>query len=99
MDGISTVAKNGNIKISFTLDGLFGADGRTIAGSASEAFNVNYARGLPMVGDWRLGAAAGNGTAWEIATVGRAVRLGDREWSSIDWYWQGQKVDLANPFG
>ncbi|RSM52186.1 hypothetical protein DMB66_40425 [Actinoplanes sp. ATCC 53533] len=99
MEGISTVARSGNIRISFSLDGLFGAGGRTVAGSAEEAFSANYARGLPMVADWKLGAGRGNGTAWELATVGRAVRLGNRDWSSIDWFWQEQKVDLANPFG
>ncbi|WP_148113015.1 polymorphic toxin type 27 domain-containing protein, partial [Actinoplanes sp. ATCC 53533] len=56
MEGISTVARSGNIRISFSLDGLFGAGGRTVAGSAEEAFSANYARGLPMVADWKLGA-------------------------------------------
>lgn len=33
-DGVSAVAKNGNIRISFTLDGLFGPGGKAVAGSA-----------------------------------------------------------------
>lgn len=86
------------VLVSFTLDGLFGADGKP-ATSPGDAFDTNYARGVPMAGDWQTGAQSGNGTAWELATVGRAVRLGNRDWSSIDWYWRGKKHDLANPFG
>nr|MDT0657794.1 polymorphic toxin type 27 domain-containing protein [Micromonospora sp. DSM 115978] len=73
--------------------------GDAVTVSGSEAFQANYRRGMTMVGDWRLGAQSGNGTPWELATVGRAVRLGDRDWSSIDWYWQGARVELTNPFG
>jgi hypothetical protein len=97
MDGVSAAAKSRSTKISFTLDGLHGADGK-LATSAEEAFRVNYARGLPMAGNWELGASRGNGTAWELATVGRAVRLGNRDWSTIDWYFDGQKTSLENPF-
>ncbi|WP_371872172.1 polymorphic toxin type 27 domain-containing protein [Phytohabitans houttuyneae] len=77
MDGVSGAAKSRSTLISFTLDCLYGRDGETAATTPQEAFEVNYERGLPMAGDWRLGAGQGNGTAWELAAVGRTVRLGD----------------------
>jgi hypothetical protein len=99
MDGVGAAARKSTVKLSITLDGLFGADGKGLATSAQEALDANYARGKPMLGDWRMGAQAGNGTAWELANVGSAVKAGYREFEDIDWYWGGAKVDdLANPF-
>ncbi|MFB9335549.1 polymorphic toxin-type HINT domain-containing protein [Actinoplanes octamycinicus] len=97
MEGVSRVVRNGRIRLSITLDDLFGEDGRNPADSAQEAFEVNYARGSQM--DRVSGCMGGNQTAWEIGEVGKAVIFGHRDWESIDWYWGGGRVDVANPFG
>jgi hypothetical protein len=94
--GVIAAAKDNSTKISFTLDGLYGADGK-LAASAQDAFDVNLARGrLLSPEDALLG---GNGTAWELATVVRSTFLGEnpRAWTSIDWYWQGSIVKIINP--
>jgi hypothetical protein len=96
MEGVASVARNGEIKLSVTLDGLFGPDGRTLAASAQEALEVNYARGRGM--NEIVGRGRANGTAWELGQVGLAVRRGLREWDKIEWYWEGNRVTLVNPF-
>jgi hypothetical protein len=96
MEGVSSVARNGRIKLSIALDDLFDADGMNPAGTPQEAFEVSYARGSKMSRD--DGAISGNQTAWSLGQVGFAVRMTRRDWESIDWYWGGEKVYLANPF-
>ena len=90
MEGVEEAIGNGNTKISVTLNGIPG-------GSAGEKFAAAYRRGVPLQGDWRAASQSGNGTAWELAKLGNAVRFGRREWGGIDFYYGGEKVDLAEP--
>ncbi|MFE9438128.1 polymorphic toxin-type HINT domain-containing protein [Streptomyces sp. NPDC006602] len=40
-----------------------------------------------------------NGTAWEMSVVERQVRMGNRSWSSIQWYSGGRRIEgVVNPF-
>ncbi|WP_203823026.1 polymorphic toxin type 27 domain-containing protein [Paractinoplanes ferrugineus] len=88
-EGVEEAIGNENTKISVALDGIPG-------GSAVEKFAAAYRRGVPLQGDWRAAALSGNGTAWELAKLGNAVRFGRREWGGIDFY-HGRKIDLAEP--
>ncbi|MFJ8492024.1 polymorphic toxin type 27 domain-containing protein [Streptomyces sp. NPDC094038] len=79
--GVERAVANPNVELSVTLDGIQGAN------TADEALDALLARGETIkAGDWETVRSNGFGTAWEMVTLRRAVRLGDRNWSSIKWF-------------
>ncbi|MFG3047978.1 polymorphic toxin type 27 domain-containing protein [Streptomyces sp. NPDC048241] len=93
MVGVLEAVGNPEVKLSVSLDGVKDAT------SPAEALDKLVERGIPLMGaDWGPAAAAGNGTAWEMASLRSAMRMEKRQWSSVDWYWKGAKVtDMPVP--
>lgn len=98
MVGVDRALGTPGVNISVSLDGVDGAK------TADQALAMLVERGQPLVGDWRLGASGGNGTAWEMAILRLKVILGRRSWESVTWYWGGKDVtkemtkpEWANP--
>ncbi|MFD7162217.1 polymorphic toxin type 27 domain-containing protein [Streptomyces violascens] len=88
MVGVPEAIERAGVKLSVSLDGVAGAT------SPEQALNMLIERGKPLVGGgWEEAAKGGNGTAWEMATLRLKVILGKRTWSSVDWYWNGAKVE------
>lgn len=97
MNAVPDAANNPRVRITFSLDGLLDEEGNEFA-TAQEAFDKTLPRGRALAGaDWQRAQKSGNQTAWELGVVARAVILGRREWSSIEWYWGGEPVELNDP--
>ncbi|MFG3292630.1 ricin-type beta-trefoil lectin domain protein [Streptomyces sp. NPDC048179] len=97
MNAVPDAANNPRVRITFSLDGLLDEEGNEF-GTAQEAFDQTLPRGRALAGaDWQRAQKSGNQTAWELGVVARAVILGRREWSSIEWYWGGERVELNDP--
>ncbi|MFE2277489.1 polymorphic toxin type 27 domain-containing protein [Streptomyces sp. NPDC059454] len=78
--GVERAVSNPNVKITVSLDGVQGAE------NADDALRLLLARGEAIPNsDWGLIQSAGYGTAWEMIKLRTAVRLGDRNWRSIEW--------------
>ncbi|MFE0464684.1 ricin-type beta-trefoil lectin domain protein [Kitasatospora sp. NPDC058965] len=109
MEAVEAAAGNPRIKISFALDGLLDENEKPYA-SAQETLNGTLPRGRAVAStNFQNMQKSGNQTAWELATVVRAVVMaqadlkydgettGRADWNSIEWYWQGEKVELDQP--
>ncbi|WP_158515476.1 polymorphic toxin-type HINT domain-containing protein [Kitasatospora sp. MBT63] len=81
--GVQRVASDANVKISIALDGLPGDN-------AADIFLRAYQRGM-RAGPGKA-ADSGYGTTWEMSVIGKACRVGDRDWSKIDFYLGGKLV-------
>ncbi|WP_412543080.1 polymorphic toxin type 27 domain-containing protein [Longispora sp. K20-0274] len=76
-------------RISVTLDGVK-VDNKNYASSPEEALNALLRQGRPLVGK-HWSKVYGAGTSWEMALLRLSVLRGARPWSTIDWYWHGEK--------
>ncbi|MFD3504359.1 polymorphic toxin type 27 domain-containing protein [Streptomyces sp. NPDC058676] len=98
MNGVMNSARDSNVTLSITLDGMPGAnnDPRHIA----NAFHTAVLRGRKFgIGPGQELPGPNNGTAWEMSVVERQVRMGNRSWSSIQWYSGGRRIEgVVNPF-
>ncbi|WP_307675012.1 polymorphic toxin-type HINT domain-containing protein [Streptomyces sp. V4I2] len=98
MNGVMNSARDSNVTLSITLDGMPGAnnDPRHIA----NAFHTAVLRGRKFgIGPGQELPGPTNGTAWEMSVVERQVRMGNRSWSSIQWYSGGRRIEgVVNPF-
>ncbi|MEV7075364.1 polymorphic toxin type 27 domain-containing protein [Streptomyces sp. NPDC093990] len=87
--------RNPNVQITVSLDGVAGAH------SADEAMKLLLVRAETIPNsDWKLIQSSGYGTAWEMVKLRTAVRLGDRNWRSIEWrMWnpETKKYDVVEP--
>ncbi|MCP2309929.1 polymorphic toxin-type HINT domain-containing protein [Kitasatospora paracochleata] len=85
MAGVEQTVSNPGTRISIVLDGMEGS-------TAIEKFVNAYKRG--MIGGKAAAPQSGSGTNWEMSVVGRAVRMGDRDWlQNMDFYLNGAKVN------
>ncbi|MET9480691.1 polymorphic toxin type 27 domain-containing protein [Streptomyces sp. NPDC006638] len=90
--GVERTVSNPNVKLSVSLDGVAGA------ANENEALSALLLRGETISGnDWELIRSSGYGTAWEMIKLRTAVRLGQRNWDSIDWHMGGKEV-FPDPF-
>ncbi|MEU8545045.1 polymorphic toxin type 27 domain-containing protein [Streptomyces sp. NPDC048717] len=79
--GVENAIANPKVNISVILDGVEGAT------TADEALTLLLERGEKIpANNWTIIQAGGNGTAWEMAKLRTAVRTGDRNWNSIEWW-------------
>ncbi|MER7666395.1 polymorphic toxin type 27 domain-containing protein [Streptomyces sp. NPDC096193] len=75
------------MRLTVSLDGVAGA------ANADDALRKLLERGETIKGgDWELIRSSGFGTAWEMIKLRTAVRLGQRNWTSIEWRMGGKKV-------
>ncbi|MGC5532450.1 polymorphic toxin type 27 domain-containing protein [Streptomyces sp. SR-10] len=85
--GVERTVSNPNVQLTVSLDGVAGA------ANADEALNLLLQRGETIGNsDWALIRSSGFGTAWEMIKLRTAVRLGQRNWTSIEWRMGGEKV-------
>ncbi|WP_280865566.1 polymorphic toxin type 27 domain-containing protein [Streptomyces sp. SAI-127] len=93
--GVERAVSNPNVKITVSLDGVQGAE------NADDALKLLLARGETITGsDWEVIRSGGYGTAWEMVKLRTAVRVGDRNWRSIEWrMWNPdtKKYDVVKP--
>ncbi|MER5890842.1 polymorphic toxin type 27 domain-containing protein, partial [Streptomyces sp. NPDC001941] len=88
--GVEEAVGNPNVRISVSLDGVEGA---TRADQFNDALRLLLERGDTITaGDWAKITSRGFGTAWEMTKLRAAVRMGKRDWKSIDWYMDGKLV-------
>ncbi|MFG2502559.1 putative T7SS-secreted protein [Streptomyces sp. NPDC048441] len=78
---VRAAAHNPNIRLHVSMDGFAGT-------TPSERFMNAYRNG--MGDNWFA-------TEREMYHVGKAIRLGDRSWDSIDFYENGQKIKVPEP--
>ncbi len=85
--GVERTVGNPEVQLTVSLDGVVGA------ADENEALSLLLQRGETIKGsNWELIRSPGYGTAWEMIKLRSAVRLGERDWKSITWYWGGEPV-------
>ncbi|MFD5424014.1 polymorphic toxin type 27 domain-containing protein [Streptomyces sp. NPDC127084] len=85
--GVEEAVSNPNVRLTVSLDGVAGA------ANADEALTKLLQRGETIkAGDWETIRSSGYGTAWEMTKLRTAVRLGQRNWKSIEWRMGGKEV-------
>ncbi|MFF3376511.1 polymorphic toxin type 27 domain-containing protein [Streptomyces sp. NPDC002680] len=85
--GVERTVSNPNVRLTVSLDGVAGAT------NADDALKLLLERGETIKGsDWATIRSDGYGTAWEMIKLRTAVRLGDRNWTSIEWQLGGKQV-------
>lgn len=114
MTNVTSAVNDRGTTLSITLDGMPNRAGETgnwnTPESIIEAFQVAVERGDDFgLGNRNRWPDAGNGTAWEMSTVARAVRAyetdiayGDanpagRPWEEIDWYSGNEQIKVEKP--
>ncbi|MGW8948816.1 DUF6531 domain-containing protein [Streptomyces sp. NPDC055709] len=114
MTNVTSAVNDRGTTLSITLDGMPNRAGETgnwnTPESIIEAFQVAVERGDDFgLGNRDRWPDAGNGTAWEMSTVARAVRAyetdiadGDanpagRPWEEIDWYSGNEQIKVEKP--
>ncbi|WP_189149670.1 polymorphic toxin type 27 domain-containing protein [Streptomyces lacrimifluminis] len=86
--GVERTVSNPNVRLTVSLDGVRGAT------NENEALKLLLERGETIKGsDWALIRSEGYGTAWEMIKLRTAVRLGQRDWKTITWRWDGKDVE------
>ncbi|GAQ70337.1 polymorphic toxin type 27 domain-containing protein [Streptomyces turgidiscabies] len=91
--GVERAVANPKVNLYVTLDGVKGAK------EPNKALEMLLQRGETITpGDWGAVAGDGYGTAWEMVQLRRAVRLGDRNWSSIKWYMTNSEGKVERVF-
>ncbi|WP_406179076.1 polymorphic toxin type 27 domain-containing protein [Streptomyces canus] len=85
--GVEKAVSNPRVRLSVSLDGVAGAN------TADDALRMLLERGETIKpGDWTTVRSNGFGTAWEMVTLRTQVRREVRSWSSIEWYWKGNRA-------